>query len=50
MVKAKQMLLKCFMIKRLKNYHDSPNIVVILARGRESFSAKYAQFPLTFTE
>ena len=30
--------------------HDSPNIVVILARGRESFSAKYAQLPLTFTE
>ena len=35
---------------QLKHFHDSLNIVVILAPGREFFCAKYGQFPLTFTE
>ena len=34
---------------RLKYFHDSLNIVVILAPAGELFSAKYAEFPLTFT-
>ena len=38
------------MIKRLKHFHDGLNIVEVLAPGREFFSAKCAQFPLTFTE
>ena len=40
------------MITRFKHFHDSLNIVVILARGRgrEFFSAKCDQFPLTFIE
>ena len=38
------------MIIRLKYFHDSIIIVVILAPGREFFSAKYVPFPLTFTE
>ena len=41
------------MIIRLKYFHDSLNIVVILARelaGCEVFSAKCAEFLLTFTE
>ena len=38
------------MIIRLKYFHDSLNIVVILAPGREFFSPKSAQFLLTFTE
>ena len=38
------------MIIRLKYFHDSENIVVILAPGREFFSAKFIQFTLTFTE
>ena len=38
------------MIKRLKYFHDGLNIVVIFAPGREFFSAKFAQFPLTFTK
>ena len=36
------------MIMQLKYLHDSLNIVVILAPGREFFSVKCAQFPLTF--
>ena len=28
----------------------SLNIIVVLAPGRERFSAKYSQLPLTFTE
>ena len=38
------------MIMRLKYFHDSLNIVVILAPGREFLSDKCAQFSLTFTE
>ena len=38
------------MIKQLKHFHDSLNIVVMLAPGRELPSAKCAQFSLTFTE
>ena len=38
------------MIIRLKYFHDSLNIVVILAPGREFSSAKGAQFSLVFTE
>ena len=37
------------MIITLKYFHDSLNIVVVLAPGREFLSAKRAQFPLTFT-
>ena len=39
-----------FMIKRLKYFNDSLNVVVILAPGRKFFSSEYVQFPLTFTE
>ena len=35
---------------KLKYFNDSLNIVVILAPGRDFFSAKCVQFPLTFTE
>ena len=35
---------------QLGYFHDSLNIVVILAPGQEFFSAKCVQFPLTFTE
>ena len=38
------------MITQLKYFHDSLNIVVTLAPGREIFSAKCAQFSLTFKE
>ena len=38
------------MIKRLKYFHDSLNIVVILGPDCELFSTKCAQFHLTFTE
>ena len=38
------------MRKQLKFFYDNLNIVVILAPGRESFSTKCAQFPLTSTE
>ena len=38
------------MIIGLKYFHDNLNIVVILAPGREFFSVKYVQFPLTFIE
>ena len=47
MLKVKEMFLKCFMIKRLKYFHDSLNIAVILAPGCEFFFTKCAQFPLT---
>ena len=39
-----------FMIIRLKYRHDNLNILVVFAPGRVFFSAKYAQYPLTFTE
>ena len=39
-----------FMILRLKCLHDNLNIVVILAARCAFFSAKCAQFPLTFRE
>ena len=35
---------------RLKYFHDSLNIVVIVAPGCEFFSVKCGQVPLTFTE
>ena len=35
---------------QLKYFHDSLNIVVILAPGCESFSTKCVQLPLKFTE
>ena len=38
------------MITQLKYFYDTQNIVVILAPGHELFSAKCAQFPLTFVE
>ena len=38
------------MIIRFKHFNDCLNIVVILAAGCEFMSAKFAQFPLTFTE
>ena len=38
------------MIIRSKYFHDNLNIVVILATGREFFSAKCAQFPLISAE
>ena len=38
------------MIVRLKYFHDSLKIVVILVPGHKFFSAKSVQFPLTFTE
>ena len=38
------------MITQLKYFHDSLNIVVTLAPGREIFSAKCSQFSLTFKE
>ena len=50
MLKAKQMNLKCFVIIRLEYFHDSLNIAANLASGLEFFSAKCAQFSLTFTE
>ena len=40
---------KMFLI-RLKCFYDSLNIVAILDPGRELFSNKCAQFPLTFKE
>ena len=40
--KVKQMFLKCF--------YDNLNIVVILTPGREFFSFKCAQLPLTLRE
>ena len=36
------------MIIQLKYFHDSLNIVEILAPDREFFSAKYVQLPLIF--
>ena len=38
------------MIIRLKHFHDTINIVVILDPGHEFLIAKCAQFPLTFME
>ena len=50
MLKAKQMFLKCFYDNAIKHFHDSLNIVVILAPGCELSSAKCAKFPLIFME
>ena len=50
LLKVKQMFQNVVMIIRSKYFHNSLNIVMILARGREYFSAKCTQFPLTFTE
>ena len=38
------------MIMLFKHFHDSLNIAVILAPGREFFPYKFVQFPLTFEE
>ena len=38
------------MIIQLKHFHDSLNLLRVLARGRELFSAKCGQFILTFME
>ena len=38
------------MIIRFKHFHDRLNVIVTLAHEREFFSAKCAQFPLTFTQ
>ena len=38
------------MINPFKYFHDSVNIVLILAPGCEFFSAKCVLFPLTFAE
>ena len=38
------------MIMRLKYFHDSLNIEVILAPGTETFSSKCAEVSLTFTQ
>ena len=40
----KDFFLIVFMMIRLKYFHDSLNIAVILAPGHEVFSAKCAQF------
>ena len=50
LIPAKQMFLRCFMIIGLKHFHNSLKTVVVLAPVREFFPAKYAQFPLRFTE
>ena len=50
LLKVKKMFLKCVYEKTIKVFYDNLNIVVILAHGRESFSTKCAQFPLTSTE
>ena len=50
MLKAKMMFLKCFYDKTIKHFHDSLDIVVMLAPSRELLFAKCAQFSLTFTE
>ena len=42
MVRVKQMFLNFFMLIRLKYFHDSLIIAVILTPGREFFSAKCA--------
>ena len=38
------------MIKRIKYFYDSLNIVVILAPDHEFFYVKCVEFPLTSTE
>ena len=50
MPKVKQFFLHVLMIIRLKHFHNSLNIALILPAVREFFSPKCAQFPLTFTE
>ena len=51
MLEAKQMFLKCFYdITILRHFHGSVNIVLILVPGNEFYSAKCAQFLLTFAE
>ena len=49
MLQAKRMFLKCFYGNTIKIF-SYLNIVVILPPGREFFSARCAQFLLTFTE
>ena len=38
------------MIMRFKHFHDSLNIVLILAPGCKLLSAKCVEFPLPFTD
>ena len=50
MLKAMQMFLKCFYDSTIKYFHDSLNIEVILASGREVFFAKCVLFPIHYVE
>ena len=50
MLKTKHVFQKCFYYNTVKNFHDSLNIVLILAPGREFFSAKCVKFPLKIME
>ena len=50
LLKAKQTFLKCFCDMIKISLYNSLNIVVILNPGRELFSVRSAQFPLTFKE
>ena len=38
------------MLERFKYFHDSLNIVFVLAHDREFYCANCVQFPLTLTE
>ena len=51
-LKVNRMFLKYFYgnTNVIKIFHDSLNIGLILAPGREFLFAKCVQFPLTFTE
>ena len=50
LLKANRSIQNVFMAVRLKYFHDSLNIVGVLAPDHEFFCSKYAQFSLTFTE
>ena len=50
MLKGKQMLLNIFMLIQFEHFHDSLNLVMILAPDCEFFYPKRTQFPLTFTK
>ena len=50
MLKGKKMFLNVFMTIRLIYFLGSLNFAGILTPGREFFSFKIAQFPLTFME
>ena len=50
MLETKRFFKNIFIKIRLKYFHGSLNIVVILCPVCEFFSAKCVQFPLAFTE